>query len=187
MGAHHKQPPGQAGLRERPFALPPKQHLFAISLQDVYAEGGGLPPVFWDTLRLLSLKALTTPGLFRPHAVGRSCNHSQCQQWLRPGALQQRRFSSAASLPARIVANHGSRDCTAPRRRTRGSARAVVARSLLCKRLYDSGQDALKVLPSTSRDLHAVRALLQLVCAHADACRSPALLGSGHFVPRGRS
>lgn len=39
--------------------------------QEVYEVYGGLPPVFWDSLRLLSLQALMTPGLFRPQPTGR--------------------------------------------------------------------------------------------------------------------
>ena len=127
-----------------------------MCMQDVYAEGGGLPPVFWDTLRLLSLKALTTPGLFRPHAVGRSCSHSKGSS----GSGPERTCSSdsISSLTSGDDSSDpgSSRECSTAAADD-GDGQNSGRKVLLCKRLYDSGQDALKVLPSTSRDLHAVK------------------------------
>ena len=37
-----------------------------------------------------------------------------------------------------------------------------LSQVLLCKRLYDSGQDALKTLPSVTCDMHAVRGIAAL-------------------------
>jgi hypothetical protein len=128
-------------------------------MQDVYAEGGGLPPVFWDTLRLLSLKALTTPGLFRPHAVGRSCSLSNAGSGSGPERTCSNDSISSLTSGDDNSDPGSSRECSTVAA-DEGDGQNSGRKVLLCKRLYDSGQDALKVLPSTCRDLHAVSPLL---------------------------
>lgn len=143
-------------------------------LQDVYAEGGGLPPVFWDTLRLLSLKALTTPGLFRSQPVGRSygisggghdCSPSNNFCCSLGGSSGGSSCSSGSDAGGSDASGSDGSPAAADEADGANSGRKV----LLCKRLYDSGQDALKVLPSTTKDLHAVRQmkLLQVPCIAA--------------------
>lgn len=65
---------GICGLREPSpeiLALMRSPGAGTLPPQEVYEVYGGLPPVFWDSLRLLSLQALMTPGLFRPQPTKR--------------------------------------------------------------------------------------------------------------------
>jgi len=120
--------------------------VFGRSLQELYEAYGGLPPVFWDSLRLLSLRALTIPGLFRPQPTGQRRGRS-ASSGSGGGGLTQ---TGSGSSDSGSSDGGGSEDG--------GSGRKV----LLCKRLYDSGQDALKVLPSTTKDVHAIAGILKL-------------------------
>lgn len=112
--------------------------------------------MFWDTLRLLSLEGLTTPGLFRQQSAGRSPSSGSLSR----GSSSASIASSASGGSAKSDGSGSSGGHTAAAEQSGGGDEAVGANSgrkvLLCKRLYDSGQDALKVLPSTTKDLHAV-------------------------------
>ncbi len=70
---------GTCGLREpspESLALMRSPGAGNLPSQEVYEVYGGLPSVFWDNLRLLSLQALMTPGLFRPQPTGRHLSQS---------------------------------------------------------------------------------------------------------------
>lgn len=107
--------------------------------------------MFWDSLRLLSLKGLNTPGLFRARPTGSLIGRTSDR-------VQLSISSSGSSCGSNSSDSSDSACESRPDTGGIGSSRMA----LLCKRLYDSGQDAFKVLPSATKDVHAVAGILKL-------------------------